>query len=128
MYRVGNQKLSSTDLLIPVAAGEVIREATMVAVNEEGYAVAASKAEGLVTAGCALAFTDNASGDAGGANVPVRRGAFVWANDGSIERTDLLKDAYVSDAVTVTLTATGSSRAGKILAVDDDGAVTVDMV
>lgn len=100
----------------------------MVAVNEEGYAVAASKAEGLVTAGCALAFTDNASGDAGGANVPVRRGAFVWANDGSIQRTDLLKDAYVSDAVTVTLTATGSSRAGKILAVDDDGAVTVDMV
>ncbi len=127
MYRVGNQKLSCTDISIPVAAGEVIREATMVAVNEDGYVVAASKVEGLVIAGCALAFTDNTSGDAGGVNVPVRRGAFVWANDGSIERTDLLKDAYVSDAVTVTLTDTGSSRAGKILAVDEDGAVTVDM-
>lgn len=127
MYRVGNQKLSSMDLLIPVAAGEVIREATMVAVNEDGYAVAASKAEGLTVAGCAMAFTDNTSGSAGGANVPVRRGAFVWANDGSVQRTDLLKDAYISDAVTVTLSGTGSSRAGKILAVEDDGAVTVYM-
>lgn len=127
MYRVGNQKLSSMDLLIPVAAGEVIREATMVAVNEDGYAVAASKAEDLMVAGCAMAFADNTSGSAGAAKVPVRRAAFVWANDGSIQQTDLLKDAYVSDAVTVTLTGTGSSRAGKILAVEDDGAVTVDM-
>ena len=97
MYRVGNQKLSRMDLLLPVAAGEVIREATMVAVNEDGYAVTASKTEDLTVAGCAMAFTDNTSGSAGAVSVPVRRAAFVWANDGSIQKTDLLKDAYVSD-------------------------------
>ena len=51
----------------------------------------------------------------------------MWDNDGSIEETDILKDAYVSDEKTVTITADGSSRAGKILAVDTDG-VTVEML
>jgi len=127
MYRVGNQKLSCVDIMIPVAAGAVIREMTMVAIGEDGYAVEASKAEGLTVAGCALTRTDNSSGADGAVNVPVRRAAFVWTNDGSIRQTDLLKDAYVSDAQTVTITADGSSRAGKILAVDADG-VTVEMV
>lgn len=127
MYRVGNQKLSCVDIVIPVAANTVIREMTMVAINAEGYAVEASKAENLTVAGCALTLTDNSSGAAGAVTVPVRRAAFVWANDGSIKQTDLLKDAYVSDAQTVTITAEGSSRAGKILAVDDDG-VTIEMV
>lgn len=127
MYRVGNQKLSCVDIAIPVAAGTVIHEMTIVAINEDGYAVEASKAENLTVAGCALTLTDNSSGAAGAVTVPVRRAAFVWANDGSIKQTDLLKDAYVSDAQTVTITAEGSSRVGKILAVDDDG-VTIDMV
>lgn len=127
MYRVGNQKLSCVDILIPVAAGTVIHEMTMVAINADGYAVEASKAENLTVAGCALTLTDNSKGDAGAVSVPVRRASFVWANDGSIKQTDLLKDAYVSDAQTVTITAEGSSKAGKILAVDDDG-VTIDMV
>lgn len=127
MYRVGNQKLSCVDIVIPVAANTVIREMTMVAINAEGYAVEASKAENLTVAGCALTLTDNSSGAAGAVTVPVRRAAFVWANDGSIKQTDLLKDAYVSDAQTVTITAEGSSRAGKILAVDEDG-VTIEMV
>lgn len=127
MYRVGNQKLSCVDIVIPVAADTVIHEMTMVAINADGYAVEASKAENLTVAGCALTLTDNSSGAAGAVTVPVRRAAFVWANDGSIKQTDLLKDAYVSDAQTVTITAEGSSRAGKILAVDDDG-VTIEMV
>ena len=127
MYRVGNQKLSCVDIVIPVAADTVIHEMTMVAINADGYAVEASKAENLTVAGCALTLTDNSKGDAGAVSVPVRRAAFVWANDGSISQTDLLKDAYVSDAQTVTITAEGSSRAGKILAVDDDG-VTIEMV
>lgn len=127
MHRVGNQKLSCVDILIPVAAGTVIHEMTMVAIGEDGYAVEASKAENLTVAGCALAFTDNSSGADGAVSVPVRRGGFVWNNDGSISQTDLLKDAYVSDAQTVTITVDGSSRAGKILAVDADG-VTIEMV
>ena len=127
MNRVGNQKLSGMDINIPVAAGATITEAVMVAVDTAGYAVAASKTAGLTIAGCAMRFTDNASGSAGAVTVPVRRGVFVWNNDGSIESTDILKDAYVSDSKTVTITAEGSSRAGKILAVDSDG-VTVEML
>lgn len=127
MHRVGNQKLSSMDILIPVAAGTVIHEMTMVGINASGYAVEALKSESLTIAGCALTHVDNTLGAAGAVSVPVRRAAFVWANDGSIKQTDLLKDAYVSDAQTVTITAAGSSRAGKILAVEADG-VTIEMV
>lgn len=127
MDRVGNQKLSGMDIHIPVAGGTTITEATMVAVGSDGYAVPASKAEGLAIAGCAIRFTDNADGESGAVAVPVRRGSFVWDNDGSIEETDILKDAYVFDEKTVTITGTGSSKAGKILAVDSDG-VTVEML
>ncbi|MCM1258429.1 MAG: hypothetical protein NC307_11325 [Roseburia sp.] len=127
MDRAGNQKLSGMDINIPVAESTTINEATMVAVNEDGYAVPASKTEGLIVAGCAMRFTDNASGIAGAVSVPVRRGVFVWNNDGTIQETDILKDAYVSDEKTVTITAKDSSRAGKILAVDSDG-VTVEML
>lgn len=129
MYRTGNMKLLSMEIQIPAAAGAMIQEATMVAVNEAGYAVAASKAPGLTIAGCAMNFTDNHSGGDGEAKVRIRRGTFVWDNDGSIKETDILKDAYVSDEKTVTITATaeGSSRAGRILAVDGDG-VTVEML
>ena len=127
MDRAGNQKLSGMDINIPVAAGATITEAVMVAVGTDGYAVAASKTAGLTIAGCAMRHTDNASGSNGTVSVPVRPGAFVWDNDGSIEETDILKDAYVSDEKTVTITADGSSRAGKILAVDTDG-VTVEML
>lgn len=127
MDRTGNQKLSNLDILIPAAEGVVITEAAMVAVDENGYAVLASKKEGLTVAGCAMRFTDNALGKAGDEKVSVRRGAFVWNNDGRIEETDILKDAYVHDERTVTLTAEGSSRAGKILAVDADG-VTIEML
>lgn len=125
--RAGNQKLSGADINIPVAAGETIVEATMVAINADGYAVAASKEEGLTVAGCAMRYTDNALGSAGAVTVPVRRGVFVWDNDGTIEDTDILKDAYVSDETTVTIIAEGSSKAGKILSVDADG-VTVEML
>ena len=73
-----------------------------------------------------MRYTENAGAD-GEEMVPVRRGAFVWNNDGSIENTDILQDCYVSDAQTVTITAAGSSKAGVILAVEDDG-VTVEML
>lgn len=127
MDRVGNQKVSGMNITIPVKGNETINEATMVAVNSSGYAVTASKAEGLTVAGCAMRFVENDTNTDGAVDVHVRRGVFVWDNDGSIEATDILKDAYVSDAKTVTITATGSSRAGKILAVDSDG-VTVEML
>ena len=59
--------------------------------------------------------------------VSVKRGVFVWDNDGTIKETDILKPCYVKDERTVTITADGSSVAGIILEVADDG-VTVDMI
>lgn len=126
MERVGNQKLSCVDIMIPVAAGAVIHETRMVAIKEDGYAVEASKAENLKVAGAAVLYVDNTSGADGAQFVQVRRAGFVFDNDGSIKQTDMLKDAYVVDAQTVTITSTGSSVAGKIVGVEADG-VTIDM-
>ena len=44
----------------------------------------------------------------------------------TIKETDILKKCYIKDEKTVTITADGSSVAGTILEVDDDG-VTVDI-
>lgn len=127
MDRVANQKLSGKNISLLVAAETTISAGIMVAVNADGYAVPASKTAGLRVAGCAMRYTDNMAGVDGEASVPTRRGVFVWGNDGSIEVTDVLKDAYVSDEKTVTINADGSSKAGKILTVDSDG-VTVEML
>lgn len=113
-------------LVLPVAAGQEIQCATMAVLNTEGYAEAAAKASGLIIAGVAAQYADNRNGGNGDEKLLVRRGAFVFNNDGTIKVTDLLKTCYMVDAVTVTLTAAGSSEAGKILQVDTDG-VTVDI-
>lgn len=126
MDRVSNEKVSGKNMNLLVAANTTIREGTMVAVNADGYAVPASKTEGLMVAGCAMRYTDNTGGADGAVSAQVRRGVFVWDNDGSIEATDILKDAYVLDERTVTINADGSSKAGRILAVDSDG-VTLEM-
>lgn len=127
MERTGNEKMSARELVIPVAAGTVIQEATMVALNASGYAVPASKSEGLTVVGCATKYVDNALGVNGAEKATVKRGAFIWNNDGSIQETDIMKDAYVDDECTVTITSDGSSKAGKILAVDADG-ITVEIL
>lgn len=118
--------LGSTTLNIPVAAGENMKECTIAAINASGYAVTGKKAEGLVKAGMVVVGSDNTGGAAGAVNVRVQRGTFVWNNDGSIKSTDLLKTCYIAGADTVTITSTGASAAGTIIAVDPDG-VTVEM-
>lgn len=118
--------LGSTTLNIPVAAGENMKECTIAAINASGYAVTGKKAEGLVKAGMVVVGADNTGGAAGAVNVRVQRGTFVWNNDGSIKSTDLLKTCYIAGADTVTITSTGASAAGTIIAVDPDG-VTVEM-
>lgn len=126
MNRTGNEVLSGSTLNIPVAAGAVLKDCTMAAINADGYAVAASKATGLIKAGRVESGCDNATGTNGAAWVSVRRGVFVWKNDGTIKTTDILKTCYMAGADTVTITAAGASAAGTIIAVDDDG-VAVEM-
>lgn len=126
MERIGNERTGCRNIVLPVAAGQEIRQGTMAALNADGYAVPASKAENLTIAGVAQSWADNRMGEDGDEVVSVRRGAFVMANDKTIKQTDLLKTAYVADATTLTLTAEGSSPAGLILEVMDDG-VTVQI-
>lgn len=126
MKRTGNERTGNRLLDLPVKAGEEMVEATMAAIGTDGYAKTATAAEGLQIAGCIQRYCDNRNGKDGGERVQVKRGTFVWDNDGTIKETDILKSCYVKDSVTVTITAAGSSMAGIILAVEADG-VTVDM-
>lgn len=121
--RAGNERLFGNNIVIPVAAGESITEGHLVAISAAGYASEASKAENLMIAGCAMKPVNNTGGEDGAVEVQVRRGAFVWNNDGSIKATDVMKPCYVSDAQTVTITATGSSKAGVILGIEGDGVI-----
>ena len=126
MNRTGNERTGNQLMVIPVAAATVLTENTIAAVNDAGYAVPGAKAEGLTCAGRVQKLADNSAGEAGAVTVEVKRGVFVWDNDGTIEATDLLKTCYMAGPQSVTITATGASPAGVILAVDEDG-VTVEM-
>lgn len=127
MERAGNQRTGRMDISIPVAASSIVNEARLVAINESGYASEAKKEAGNIIAGCCIKLTDNSKGTDGEARVLVRRGAFVWKNDGTIKETDIMKDCYVSDAQTVTITSTGSSKAGVIIGVEPDGVIVETM-
>ena len=109
MIRTGNERTGNRLLDIPVKGGEELTEATMAVINAEGYAETAT-----------------GNGADGEQTASVKRGTFVWENDGTITEKDILKKCYIKDGVTVTITADGSSVAGTILAVEADG-VTVDM-
>lgn len=124
--RAGNEKIGDKLLVLPVAAGAVLEQATMAVLNADGYAEPAKKAEGLLIAGCVQRHADNVKGIAAATTVIVGRGTFVWDNDGTIKETDILKKCYIADEHTVSITETGSSAAGIILAVEDNG-VIVDM-
>ena len=120
MNRTGNERTGNRLLNIPVKGGAELKEATMAAIGADGYAVPAASSTGLLIAGCVQEYCDNRT-------VNVKRGTFVWQNDGTIKKTDILKSCYMKDSVTVSLTAENSSFAGIILAVENDG-VTVDMM
>lgn len=127
MIRTGNERTGNRMILIPVKAGIELAEATMAAINADGYAVPASASAGLRIAGCIQRYCDNRTGADGDQDVSVKRGTFVWDNDGTVKKTDILKTCYVKDERTVTITADGSCAAGTILEVAEDG-VTVDMM
>lgn len=126
MDRTGNERTGNRMLNIPVKGGAELTEATMAAINGDGYAAPAAASAGLRVAGCVQRYCDNRNGADGEQAVSVKRGTFVWGNDGTIKETDILKPCYVKDERTVTITAEGSSMAGIILEVADDG-VAVDM-
>ncbi len=126
MNRTGNERTGNRMIHIPVKGGVELIEAAMAAINKDGYAVPAAASDGLRVAGCVQRYCDNRNGADGEQAVSVKRGTFVWNNDGTIKETDILKPCYVKDERTVTITADGGGVAGIILEVCADG-VTVDM-
>lgn len=105
MNRAGNERTGNRMLNIPVKGGAELTEATMAAINSDGYAVEATASAGLLIAGCVQRYCDNRNGADGEQTVSVKRGTFVWENDGTIKETDILKKCYIKDEKTVTITA-----------------------
>ncbi len=125
--RTGHEKLGNQFLKLPVKGGTEITMCTMVAIDEEGYAAPAEKKAGLKVAGMALENVNNLNGGDGTEKISVKRGTYLWDNDGTIKETDVMKECYVSDERTVTAAAEGSSAAGLVLGLEDSY-VVVDMM
>lgn len=112
---------------LPVKGQTTIYQGAIVALGADGYAVPASKAAGLTVAGRAEETVTNAGAD-GDAQILVSRGVFVFDNSstGAVDLTHVLKLCYLEDDHTVSKTDTGSSVAGLVIAVREDG-VAVEM-
>ena len=111
-------------IVVPVKAATKIYAGSLVAKASGKHAAPATKAASLVVLGRAEEQVDNGSGKDGDASVTVQRGTFKWANASgadAIAKTEIGQDAYALDDQTVTKTATGASKVGKILGVEPDG-------
>lgn len=104
----------------PVAAAAVIYAGALVALNAAGNAIPATPTATRMR-GVALAEADNTGGAINDAQVDIERGAFLIANDGSIDRTDIGGNVFVVDDNTVG--AAGTLIAGKCLDVTPEGVV-----
>lgn len=125
--RTGHEKLGNQFLQLGVKGGTEIEACTMVAIDAEGYAVPASKNTGLKIAGMALENVDNFKGEDGEEKVSVKRGTYLWDNDGTVKETDVLKECFIQDERTVTAASEGSSAAGLVLGLEGEY-VVVDMM
>lgn len=110
-------------LVVPVKGGVTIYQGSLVAL-EGGYAMPGKKAAGLTAAGRAEETVVN-SGNDGELAVRVSRGVFIWDNTAAaankITATHVLKPCYIENDQTVTSLATGTSVAGLVVRVDEDG-------
>lgn len=117
-------------VVLPVAAGKTIYDGSMIVLNASGYAQPATKAEGLTSVGRAEEYVVNVLGDDGDATVRVRRGVFIWDNSAvtlnKVTAAHVMKACYIEDDCTVSSSPTGSSVAGKIISVSEEG-VAVEM-
>lgn len=125
MSRSGNERADRKTVVIPVAKGAVIPAAVLVALDADGNATEAKKAENLIVVGVSQEAVDNTGGLAGAVSVTVRRGAFVLDNSSiaAVTQAGSFKDCYLEDSSTVTSDVTKTSVVGKVLQVDPDGVV-----
>lgn len=125
MSRSGNERADRKTVVIPVAKGAVIPAAVLVALDADGNATEAKKAENLIVVGVSQEAVDNTGGLAGAVTVTVRRGAFVLDNSSTaaVTQAGAFKDCYLENSSTVTSDVTKTSVVGKVLQVDPDGVV-----
>jgi len=111
-------------LALPVKGSTTIYQGSLVAIDANGYAIPAKKAASLMAAGRAEETVSNTGGD-GEATVRVTRGVFVFENTytaaNKITAAHMFKPCYMEDDQTVTALSTGSSVAGLVVRVDDEG-------
>ena len=109
-------------LCLPVKAGTTIYQGSLVALDADGYAVPGKTATGLTAAGRAEETVAASETDS---TISVTRGVFVFENTATtankIKAANVLKTCYIEDDQTVTTLATGTSVAGTVIRVDDDG-------
>lgn len=117
----------ATTIALPVKGATTIYQGSIVAIDEDGYAVPGSKAENLKAAGRAEETVENKGAD-GDASITVTRGVFVFENssEGALTAADVLGPCYIEDEETVTKTEEGASVAGLVIRVDAEG-VAVEM-
>ncbi|MEG1845088.1 MAG: hypothetical protein RR296_12665 [Clostridia bacterium] len=111
-------------LSLPVKGATTIYQGALVALDANGYAIPAKKAESITAAGRAEETVENKGGD-GELIIRVARGVFVFGNTATtankITAAHVLRLCYMEDDQTVTSLATGASVAGTIIRVDDEG-------
>jgi len=101
-------------------------------VLDKGFIAPGAAGVGLIAAGIAEETIDNVGGLDGAVLVPIRQGTFEFFNSGGgdlITQADVGKDCFIIDDQTVAKTdGTGArSRAGKIMRVEPDGMVWVQI-
>lgn len=119
---VGNElKNGSRTIVVPVKDGVIINEASLIALNAQGYASEASKTTGITVIGRSEKYVDNTHGENGSENITVKRGVFIWNNDAEnpVEQKDMFKQCYVKDSNTVTMDSENNSAAGKVIGLEN---------
>jgi hypothetical protein len=117
----------SGDMLhMEVAAGKIIYQGSLVAVDAGGYATPGATATTIRGIGRAEGYSDNSGGSNGDKIVSVSKGIFAYENSSSadeITKAEIGKDCYIVDDQSVAKTdGTGTrSVAGKVFDVNSHG-------
>lgn len=124
--RQGNESLANV-VAYKQAAG-TIYGGTLVVINAAGYAEAATAAAAKLAVGVAIKDSVNSGAD-GSKKIEVRRGQFPFDNKAGdlVVQADVGSLCYIEDNCTVRHTAGGTSAAGKVIEIRDDGQVVVDV-
>ena len=102
MYRTGNERTGNRMISLPVKVVSADRGDN--GSSECRWLCADSNSGRRITdCGC-VHYCDNRNGANGEQAVSVKRGTFVWDNDGTIKDTDVLRKCYIKDATTVSIT------------------------